>query len=103
MTDMAFAQRSLAEAVSDEAFYRSQINNAPVTVGEMTPENRLKILDLQIAEYSAKGFTAKHLGQTTQRAIRTQSYQQVTALCLLMPLLIGLAAAKSENPQEKYA
>jgi len=60
MTDMAFAQRSLAEAISDEAFYRSQINNAPVTVGEMTPENRLKILDLQIAEYSAKGFTNKH-------------------------------------------
>jgi succinoglycan biosynthesis transport protein ExoP len=60
MTDMAFAQRSLAEAVSDEAFYRSQINNAPVTVGEMTPENRLRILDLQIAEYSAKGFTDKH-------------------------------------------
>jgi len=60
MTDMAFAQRSLAEAVSDEAFYRSQINNAPVTAGEMTPENRLKILDLQIAEYRAKGFTDKH-------------------------------------------
>jgi len=60
MTDMAFAQRSLAEAISDEAFYRSQINNAPVTAGEMTPENRLKVLELQIAEYSAKGFTNKH-------------------------------------------
>ena len=60
MTDMAFAQRSLAEAVSDEAFYRSQINNAPVTAGEMTPENRLKVLELQLAEYSAKGFTNKH-------------------------------------------
>jgi uncharacterized protein involved in exopolysaccharide biosynthesis len=60
MTDLAFAQRSLAEAVSDEAFYRSQINNAPATVGETTPENRLKILDLQIAEYRAKGFTNKH-------------------------------------------
>jgi len=60
MTDMAFAQRSLAEAVSDEGFYRSQINNAPITAGEMTPESRLRILDLQIAEYSAKGFTDKH-------------------------------------------
>jgi polysaccharide chain length determinant protein (PEP-CTERM system associated) len=60
MTNMAFAQRSLAEAVSDEAFFRSQINNAPVAIGEMTPENRLKSLDLLIAEYRAKGFTQKH-------------------------------------------
>jgi len=60
MTDMAFAQRSLAEATSDEAFYRSQIDNAPMAIGEMTPENRLRILELQIAEYSAKGFTEKH-------------------------------------------
>ncbi len=60
MTDMAFAQRSLAEATSDEAFYRSQIDNAPIAIGEMTPENRLRILELQIAEYSAKGFTEKH-------------------------------------------
>ncbi|MCH7644272.1 MAG: hypothetical protein IH974_05495 [Myxococcales bacterium] len=60
MTDMAFAQRSLAEATSDEAFYRSQINNAPMAIGEMTPENRLKVLDLLIAEYIARGFTEKH-------------------------------------------
>jgi polysaccharide chain length determinant protein (PEP-CTERM system associated) len=60
MTDMAFAQRSLAEAISDEAFFRSQINNAPMAIGEMTPENRLKSLDLVIAEYRAKGFTDKH-------------------------------------------
>ncbi|MCH8890479.1 MAG: hypothetical protein IH827_05335, partial [Myxococcales bacterium] len=60
MTDMAFAQRSLAEAISDEAFFRSQINNAPVSIGEMTPENRLKSLNLMMAEYSARGFTDKH-------------------------------------------
>jgi polysaccharide chain length determinant protein (PEP-CTERM system associated) len=60
MTDMAFAQRSLAEAISDEAFFRSQINNAPMSIGEMTPQNRLKSLDLLIAEHRAKGFTDKH-------------------------------------------
>ncbi|MBW2495376.1 MAG: hypothetical protein JRE43_11540 [Deltaproteobacteria bacterium] len=60
MTDMAFAQRSLAEAISDEAFFRSQINNAPMSAGEMTPENRLKSLDLLLAEYRAKGYTDKH-------------------------------------------
>jgi polysaccharide chain length determinant protein (PEP-CTERM system associated) len=60
MTDMAFAQRSLAEAISDEGFFRSQINNAPIGVGEMTPESRLKTLELQIAEYKARGFTDKH-------------------------------------------
>jgi len=60
MTDVAFAKRSLAEATSDEAFFRSQISNAPMGIGEMTPENRLKALDLQLAEYRAKGFTDKH-------------------------------------------
>ena len=60
ITDMAFAQRSLAEAISDEAFFRSQIDNAPIAIGEMTPENRLKSLDLLTAEYRAKGFTDKH-------------------------------------------
>ena len=60
VTDRAFAQRSLAEAISDEGFYRSQVNNAPAAIGEMTPENRLKVLDLLIAEYRAKGFTDKH-------------------------------------------
>ncbi len=32
----------------------------------------------------------------------TQSYKQIMAICLLMPLLIGLAATKSDNPQEKF-
>ncbi|HXV35669.1 MAG TPA: Wzz/FepE/Etk N-terminal domain-containing protein [Myxococcota bacterium] len=60
VTDMAFAQRALAEATSDEAFFRSQLNNAPAALGEMTPENRLKTLELQLTEYRAKGFTDKH-------------------------------------------
>jgi polysaccharide chain length determinant protein (PEP-CTERM system associated) len=60
MTDMAFAQRSLAEAISDEAFFRSQISNAPISAGATSPENRLKGLNLLIAEYRAKGFTDKH-------------------------------------------
>jgi hypothetical protein len=57
---VAFAQRSLSEAISDEAFFRSQINNAPAALGEMTPANRLKSLELQAEEYRAKGFTDKH-------------------------------------------
>jgi uncharacterized protein involved in exopolysaccharide biosynthesis len=60
VTDMAFAQRALAEATSDEAFFRSQLNNSPAALGEMTPENRLKSLELQLTEYRAKGFTDKH-------------------------------------------
>jgi polysaccharide chain length determinant protein (PEP-CTERM system associated) len=60
MTDMAYAQRARGEATSDEAFFRSQVNNAPASAGEVTPESRLKMLDLTIAEFKAKGFTDKH-------------------------------------------
>jgi polysaccharide chain length determinant protein (PEP-CTERM system associated) len=60
MTDMAYAQRARAESTSDEAFFRSQVNNAPAASGEATPENRLKMLELMIAEFKAKGFTDKH-------------------------------------------
>ncbi len=87
MTDMAFAQRSLAEAISDEAFFRSQINNAPVAIGEMTPVNRLKSLDLQIAEYKARGFTDKH-----PDVIKTKSE--------IAGLKQGLARANAEDVQD---
>jgi uncharacterized protein involved in exopolysaccharide biosynthesis len=60
MTDMAYAQRARAESTSDEAFYRSQVNNAPASGGEATPESRLKVLNLMVAEFKAKGFTDKH-------------------------------------------
>jgi polysaccharide chain length determinant protein (PEP-CTERM system associated) len=59
-SDMAYAQRARAESTSDEAFYRSQVNNAPAAAGETTPEGRLRMLDLMIAEFKAKGFTDKH-------------------------------------------
>ena len=60
MTDMAYAQRARAESTSDEAFFRSQVNNTPAAAGEATPASRLKMLDLLTAEYKAKGFTDKH-------------------------------------------
>ena len=59
-SDMAYAQRARAESTSDEAFFRSQVNNASTAAGETTPEGRLKLLDLMIAEFKAKGFTDKH-------------------------------------------
>jgi polysaccharide chain length determinant protein (PEP-CTERM system associated) len=60
MTDLAFAQRARAEATSDEAFFRSQLNNNPVSAGVVTPASRLKMLDLVIAELRGKGYTDKH-------------------------------------------
>lgn len=60
MTDLAFAQRAHAEATSDEAFFRSQVNNDPAGAGVATPASRLKTLDLEIAELKAKGYTDKH-------------------------------------------
>jgi len=59
-TDMAYAQRARAESTSDEAFFRSQVTNAPAAAGEVTPESRLKMLDMMIAEFKGKGFTDKH-------------------------------------------
>jgi polysaccharide chain length determinant protein (PEP-CTERM system associated) len=57
------ARRSLAEARSDEAFYRSQ----SVTAGSMSgpnddasPGRRLQILELALQQYKARGFTEKH-------------------------------------------
>jgi uncharacterized protein involved in exopolysaccharide biosynthesis len=58
--DMAYAQRARSESTSDEAFFRSQVSNAATSPGEATPESRLKMLDLMIAEFKAKGFTDKH-------------------------------------------
>ncbi len=60
MTDLAFARRAHAEATSDEAFFRSQLNNNPTRAGVVTPASRLKMLDLVIAELKGKGYTDKH-------------------------------------------
>lgn len=57
---LARAQQALAEANSDEAFYRSQITSAISAGGALTPAGRLQELDLFLADLAARGFTEKH-------------------------------------------
>ncbi len=58
------AQRDLAIAESDEAFYKQQVlaggsmsNDYP---NQMTPARKLELLELELAEYRGRGFTEKH-------------------------------------------
>lgn len=57
------AQRDLAEAQSDEAFYRQQSLQAQAVVptnNEADPNRRLEMLQLKLGEYRSRGFTEKH-------------------------------------------
>lgn len=60
-TEMALAQRQLAVARSDAAFYRSRAAAAG-TLGsdEASPRHRLEVLQLALSDYQARGFTEKH-------------------------------------------
>ena len=63
MTDLAFAQRSYAEARSDEAFFSSQAATAAAMAtnnDETSPGRRLQLLELALAEFESRGFTQKH-------------------------------------------
>jgi uncharacterized protein involved in exopolysaccharide biosynthesis len=57
------AQRKLAEAQGDVAFYRQQEVSATAFMdprNETSPEQRLELLELRLAEYKSRGFTDKH-------------------------------------------
>jgi polysaccharide chain length determinant protein (PEP-CTERM system associated) len=57
------AQRALAEAESDVAFYRQQEIAATTFLDprdQASPEQKLETLELRISEYKARGFTDKH-------------------------------------------
>jgi polysaccharide chain length determinant protein (PEP-CTERM system associated) len=63
LADLAVAQRALATAASDEAFYRSQVAAAAAYTApndEASPVRRLELLKLQLAQYRSLGFTEKH-------------------------------------------
>ena len=57
------ARRSLAEAESDEAFYRSQSTAAASMSApndDASPARRMQLLELAISQYQARGYTEKH-------------------------------------------
>lgn len=57
------AQRELAQAQSDEAFYRQQSAQAAAQVtpqDEADPARRVELLKIRLNEYRSRGFTDKH-------------------------------------------
>jgi polysaccharide chain length determinant protein (PEP-CTERM system associated) len=63
LSDLAVAQRALATAASDEAFYSSQVTAAAAYASpndDASPVRRLELLKLQLAQYKSLGFTEKH-------------------------------------------
>lgn len=57
------AQRDLAQAQSDEAFYRQQSMQALAVGGphdDANPARRIELLELKLGEYRSRGFTDKH-------------------------------------------
>lgn len=61
--DRAIAQREMAEASSDEAFYRSQLAQAAAFAApndDASPGRRLQILNLLLTDLRSRGYTEKH-------------------------------------------
>jgi polysaccharide chain length determinant protein (PEP-CTERM system associated) len=82
------AEQRLAEAESEIAFYRQQALAAPPEPGVTTPEQKLQILELRLAEYKARGFTDKH-----PDVIATQEESR--------KVREGIAAAESKAVEEE--
>jgi len=60
-TEMALAQRQMAAAHSDEAFYRSRVAAAGTgSNDDASPGRRMELLQLQLSDYQARGYTDKH-------------------------------------------
>jgi polysaccharide chain length determinant protein (PEP-CTERM system associated) len=69
--DLSLAKRVLAEAMSDEAFYKSQISSAAAYGGpndDASPVRKLELLKLELAEHKSRGFTDKHPDVVKTRA-----------------------------------
>jgi succinoglycan biosynthesis transport protein ExoP len=61
--DRAIAQREMAEATSDEAFYRSQVAQAALFAApndDASPARRLDLLKLSLTDMRSRGYTEKH-------------------------------------------
>jgi len=62
--EIAYVQRELAEARSNEAFYRDRVVDADATASlrdeTASSQRRARILELTLAEYASRGFTRKH-------------------------------------------
>ncbi|MEM7413197.1 MAG: hypothetical protein AAF430_23405 [Myxococcota bacterium] len=63
LQNLTITQQRLAEATSDEAFYKSQLGLARAVGGggdAASPARRLQVLELELREFESRGFTQKH-------------------------------------------
>lgn len=61
MLNLRMARRDLAEAQSEEVFYREQARGAgAANIDPVTPERRLTVLELDLAAMRGRGLTDKH-------------------------------------------
>jgi polysaccharide chain length determinant protein (PEP-CTERM system associated) len=71
VASLTAARRSIAESKSDEAFYRTQSATAAsmsMPNDDASPGRRLQILELQLQNYMANGYTEKHPDVIKNRA-----------------------------------
>jgi succinoglycan biosynthesis transport protein ExoP len=83
IVDLGVGQNRLAEATSDEAFWKSQVLAAATMTSsndDASPERRLMVLELMLAETYAKGFTDKHPDVIRVRAELEAMEQQIRSV-----------------------
>jgi polysaccharide chain length determinant protein (PEP-CTERM system associated) len=81
--DLAHSQRILAEVMSDEAFYKSQLASASAygtSNDDASPVRKLELLKLDLADYKSRGFTEKHPDVVKTRAEIEELEATVAAL-----------------------
>lgn len=81
LTDIAVAQRALAEATSDEGFYSSQVAAAQGWGGDedSSPMRRLEVLKIELTELRSRGYTAKHPDVVAKEAEIDELEQRIAA------------------------
>jgi polysaccharide chain length determinant protein (PEP-CTERM system associated) len=106
--DLAHAQRVLAEVMSDEAFYQSQLTSASaygLPSDDASPARRLEILKLELADYRSRGFTEKHPDIVKTRAEIEELEATVAALAATGEdeMLAGSALLQQTQAQVRRA
>jgi len=114
------AQRDLAQARSDEGFYRQQATQAAAATpgaSDVDPVQRVELLKIQLGQYRARGYTDKHpdiritlqeiedleerieRGEASDEPIRSLAQQQADAEAQRAALRVAAAQADIERLQ----
>ncbi len=101
MSDLRDAQRALAAAESDAAYWKNQVLTAATLTSpgdSMNPANRLRMLELELGSLIAKGFTERHPDVVQVKAeIELLKSQQASGADSEAPRSLGEQNARSEQ------